>query len=126
MELRELLGLEAVIGWLPRSGQPIAIRLVSATCIMGIAFVLELLSARFLGLPGLSILLFAVFACAVAFDHGTGYYASALAIIAAYFKLRALEFQTPTLLGEVVFALVCAAAALFGEALRSALDLSFQ
>jgi two-component sensor histidine kinase len=122
MEQPRVAGLEAITEWLPGSAQPLAIRLVSATCIMGVAFVLELLSARFLELPGLSILLFAVFLCAIAFDHGTGYYASALAIIAAYFKLRTLEFQVPTLLGEIVFALVCAAAALFGEALRSALE----
>ncbi len=122
MEQRKLLGLEGMVDWLPPSGQPLAIRLLSATCIMGVAFVLVWGFDRFLGLPGLSILLFAVFACAVLFDHGTGYYASALAIIAAFFNLQALKYRVPTLLGEIIFALVCAAAALFGEALRGALE----
>jgi two-component sensor histidine kinase len=122
MEQRKLVGLEGMVDWLPRSGQPLTIRLLSATCIMGVAVILELAFAQFFGLPGLSILLFAVFACTVLFDHGTGYYASALAIIAAYFNLRLLEYLVPTLLGEIIFALVCAAAALFGEALRAALE----
>jgi two-component system, sensor histidine kinase PdtaS len=122
MEQRKLVGLEGVVDWLPRSGQPLVIRLASATCIMAVAVVLEWGLALYLGLPGLSLLLFAVFVCAVVFDHGTGYYASAIAIIAAYFQLHALEYRVPTLLGEITFALLCAAAALFGEALRSAME----
>jgi two-component system, sensor histidine kinase PdtaS len=122
MEQRKLIGLEGVVDWLPASGQPHFVRVLSATCIMAAAVVLQMAFAVFLGLPGLSILLFAVFACAVLFDHGTGYYASALALIASYFELWLLEYQFPTLFGEIIFALLCAAAALFGEALRGALE----
>src|SRR5690348_5328463 len=99
MEQRKLMGLEGMVDWLPASGQPHFIRLLSATCIMGAALVLQVGFAAFLGLPGLSILLFAVFACAVLFDHGTGYYASALALIGAYFDLRLVQSPVPTLVG---------------------------
>jgi two-component system, sensor histidine kinase PdtaS len=124
VEQRKLIGLEGVVNWLPTPGQPHLIRLLSATCIMSAAVVLQMGFAVFLGLPGFSILLFAVFACAVLFDHGTGYYASALALIGAYFDLRLLQYNVPTLFGEIIFAVLCAAAALFGEALRGALERS--
>lgn len=122
MRQRELAGMERVIEWLPRSGQPSQIRLAWATAIMGVAFLLQFGFARFLGLPGLSILLFAVFASAVVFNHGTGYYASALAIISEYYTSSFSAYRVPTLPGIVVFSVVCVASALFGEALRSALE----
>jgi two-component sensor histidine kinase len=122
MKQRELVGLERIIAWLPRTGQPLVVRFLGATALMAAAFAVELGFAHFLRLPGLSILLFAIFVSAVTFDHGTGFYAGALAIVAAYYSFTALEYQVPTLPGAVVFSLLCVATALFGEALRSALE----
>jgi two-component sensor histidine kinase len=122
MNEREVIRIGRVIGWLPRAGQPAWLRLAFATGIMGAAFLLELAFAYVLGLPGLSILLFAVFICAVVFDHGTGFYAGALAIAAAYHTLASLQYWAPSLPGTIIFALVCVAVALFGEGLRKALE----
>ncbi len=74
MDQRELVGIERIVGWLP-AGQPIATRIAISTGVMALCFGLQLASARYLGLPGLSLLLFGVFACAVLFNHGTGFYA---------------------------------------------------
>jgi two-component sensor histidine kinase len=122
MEHRELAGMERVIEWLPRTGQPFAVRFAASTAIMALAFVISLAFAVFLDLPALSVLLFGVFSCAVIFNHGTGYYAGALAILAATFTNHLLEYPGPTLAGAIVFSLVCGAVALFGEALRKALE----
>jgi two-component system, sensor histidine kinase PdtaS len=74
-------------------------------------------------LPGLSLLLTGVFVTAICYDHGTGFYAGALAIVAAYFSVSHLAFA-PTPSGMMVFALLCFGVAVFGEALRKALQRS--
>jgi two-component sensor histidine kinase len=122
MRERELVGLERIVGWLPASGQPLWIRLVSATLVMALTFALELALARFVGLPGLSFLLIGVFVCAVVFDHGTGFYAGVLAIVGAYYTLLLLRYAISTLPGAIMFSLLCAGVALFGEAVRQALE----
>jgi two-component sensor histidine kinase len=125
MKRRELTdGLERIIYWLPQADQPLAARFFGATAIMAVAIGLELGFGKFLGLPGLTILLFAVFLVAVVFDHGTGFYASALAIVSGYYTFGLFGYPAPTLAGTMTFSVVCAAAALFGEALRSALERS--
>jgi two-component sensor histidine kinase len=108
--------------WLPATGQPFAVRFASATALTGAAFALELGFAKFLGLPGLFILLSAVFLCAVLFDHGTGLYSGALAIVAGYYTLVTIHHLMLGLSGAVIFALVCALVAVCGEALRKALE----
>jgi uncharacterized membrane protein len=108
--------------WLPATGQPLATRYVSATAITGAAFALELGFAKLLGLPGLFILLSAVFICAVLFDHGTGFYSGALAVVAGYYTLTTIHHLMLGLSGAIIFALVCALIAVCGEALRKALE----
>jgi hypothetical protein len=68
-------------------------------------------------------LLAGVFIAAISYDHGTGFYAGAIAIIAAYFSVSHLAFA-PTPLGMIVFSLLCFGVAVFGEALRNALHRS--
>jgi two-component system, sensor histidine kinase PdtaS len=116
-------GMERVLGWLPSPGQPLALRFAGATVIMLVIVAGQVIVERATGLPGLSLLLTGVFITAVSYDHGTGFYAGVLAIIAGYFSVAHLPFA-PTPAGMVVFALLCFGVAIFGEALRNALQRS--
>ncbi len=117
------MGMERVLAWLPAPGQPIALRFAGATVIMLIVVAGQIILERGTGLPGLSLLLTGVFITALSYDHGTGFYAGALAIVAAYYSVSHLAFA-PTPTGMVVFALLCFGVAVFGEALRKALQRS--
>jgi two-component sensor histidine kinase len=115
--------MERVLVWLPSSGQPLTMRFAGATAIMLVVIVGQIVLERATGLPGLSLLLTGVFITAISYDHGTGFYAGVLAIIAGYLAVSQLAF-TPTPSGMAVFALLCFAVAIFGEALRKALQRS--
>jgi len=99
------------------------LRFGGATIIMFIVVVGQIILERASGLPGLSLLLAGVFITAISYDHGTGFYAGAIAIIAAYFSISQLA-SAPTPLGMIVFSLLCFGVAVFGEALRKALHRS--
>jgi two-component sensor histidine kinase len=102
------IGMERVLDWLPAPGQPLALRFAGATVIMLVIVAAQVILERTTGLPGLSLLLTGVFITAVSYDHGTGFYAGVLAIVAGYFSVAHLPFA-PTLAGIVVFALLCSA-----------------
>jgi two-component system, sensor histidine kinase PdtaS len=116
-------GMERVLVWLPTPGQPLLLRFAGATVIMLILVAGQVILERATALPGLSLLLTGVFITAISYDHGTGFYAGVIAIIAAYFSVSHLAFE-PTATGMVVFALLCFGVAVFGEALRKALQRS--
>jgi two-component system, sensor histidine kinase PdtaS len=126
MSEQKLVGLERAILWLPKPEQPFAIRFAAATAVMALAIVLQMALALYTSLPGLSLLLAGVFVCAVAFDHGTGIYASILAVIFGYVSFTEGFAHFPTAAGTVAFGLVCFAVAAFGEALRKALERAVQ
>ena len=116
-------GMERVLVWLPAPGRPLALRFAGATVIMLIVVVGQVILERATAIPGLSLLLTGVFITAISYDHGTGFYAGAIALVAAYFSVAHLAFA-PTMSGMVVFALLCFGVAIFGEALRKALQRS--
>jgi two-component system, sensor histidine kinase PdtaS len=115
------LGMERVLEWLPVPGQPLALRFGGATVIMIVVIAGQIILERATGLPGLSLLLSGVFITAISYDHGTGFYAGVFAIIAGYFSV---SHFAPTPSAMVVFALLCFGVAIFGEALRKALQRS--
>lgn len=112
-----------MLDWLPPPGQPLAVRFAGASVIMLVVLTGQLILERTTGLPGLSLLLAGVFITAVSYDHGTGVYAGAIAIIAGYFSVAHLPFA-PTAAGMVIFAVLCFGMAIFGEELRKALQIS--
>ena len=116
-------GMERALAWLPAAGQPLALRFGGATAIMLVLVAGQVILERATGLPGLSLLLTGVFVTAVSYDHGTGFYAGVLAIIAGYFSLSHFA-AAPTASGMIAFALLCFGVAVFGEALRKALERS--
>lgn len=113
-------GMERVLEWLPASGQPTPLRFAGATVIMLVVVTAQTVLERTTGLPGLALLLTGVFITAISYDHGTGFYAGAIGVVAAYFSISHVAF-TPTPAGMVTFALLCFGVAIFGEALRKAL-----
>jgi two-component sensor histidine kinase len=115
--------MERVLAWLPAPGQPLAVRFAGATVVMLVIVLGQIILERATGLPGLSLLLTGVFITAVSYDHGTGFYAGVIAIVAGYFSVAHLPFA-PTAAGMAVFALLCFGVAIFGEALRKALQRS--
>jgi len=116
-------GMERALAWMPAASQPLALRFGGATAIMLVLVAAQVILERATGLPGLSLLLTGVFVTAVSYDHGTGFYAGVLAIIAGYFSLSHFT-ATPTASGMIAFALLCFGVAVFGEALRKALERS--
>jgi hypothetical protein len=117
------LGMERLLDWLPAPGRPTPLRFAGATIIMFIVVIAQITLERATGLPGLSLLLAGVFVTAISYDHGTGFYAGAIAIIASYFSIAHLA-PAPAPLGMIVFSLLCFGVAVFGEALRNALHRS--
>lgn len=118
------IGMERVLAWLPAPDQPLLMRLVAATVIMLVITAAHIAVERATRLPGLSLLLMGVFVTAVLYDHGTGYFAGAIAVVAAYFSVSRLAPFVPTMAGTGSFALLCFAVAIVGETLRKAVQRS--
>ena len=108
--------------WLPVRPQSFLVRFGATTLILAVCIAIQFLIAYTTRLPGLFVLLVGIFAVSLAFDRAAGYYATALAAIAAAIVLPRLYPQSPVAAGLVVFALVGIALAIVSEALRGTLE----
>jgi two-component sensor histidine kinase len=113
--------VDKILDWLPAARQPWLVRYGITTVVMAICCALQLELAANFGLPGMSVLLVAIFACSLAFDRSVGFYATFLATVSSYFVFR--EWLPNVLVPSLgVFCVLAIALTFVGEALRLSLE----
>ena len=114
--------MERFVKLLPKRGQPIGWRFAGATTTIGVAVLLQTLTEKYTGVPGLFILLISVFCVAVTFDHGTGTYAAAMTSLAAWFNVFSSAAPRLSIPPAVIVFVFGVGVAFIGEGIRSALE----
>lgn len=120
---REIVcSMENFLTRLPRRPQPFWIRGAGTTAIMAMGIGLQLVIARFTGLPGLFLLVAGIFIASILFDHISGIYAALLGTISVYFVVRHMLPQVPSAPVLVLFFAVGVMLAVVVDALRRTME----
>jgi two-component sensor histidine kinase len=98
------------------------LRYLATTVVMAACAAVQFWLSTYSNFPALSVLLTGIFLCSVAFDRGTGFYASLIGAASTYQVLMQVAWKGPALPAVAIFFLVGCGLSLIAEGLRAALD----